>query len=168
MIMCLYVCVWLGITCGLLPLGSICCLCRLSFTWGQRIHWALHWKLLIPFVDESLHCLMFSTGWPCSSGFCIWSFHPLWLDLNSALESRHPKTFVNTTITVFSFVNCLHTFFKLCLFFSRLYTQIQEFANTKCKSLTYLAKWSTALNDPKHISKANICKHLPVRFVCAT
>ncbi len=57
--------------------------------------------------------------------------------------------------------------------FSRLYTQIQQLHTQNAKCFTSLAKWSTAFKYHKHISKANICKHLchkinscSILFVC--
>lgn len=110
MIMCLYMCVWLGhsdtcITCGLLPLCSVCSqhssALRPSFTGGQLIHRALDWNLLNPSVDQSLHCLIISTGWPCSSPHLATDLSTHF-DCRSKicpLVSRHAKTFVNTRIS---------------------------------------------------------------------
>ncbi len=59
----------------------------------------------------------------------------------------------------YSFFNSLHTFSKLCLFCSKLYTQIQELHTQNAKCLTYLAKWITAFKISQTHLK-NICKHL--------
>lgn len=97
MIRCLYMCFLIGHY--LWSAATLFCLLQ-AFVCPKA---SFHGNLLLPFVDELLHCSMFSTGWPCSSVHRLrehnLSESDLSVDLNSCpLESRHPKTFVNTAI----------------------------------------------------------------------
>ncbi len=72
-------------------------------------------------------------------------------------QTIHNKfSYERNDLTVF--FNCLHTFSKLCLLFSKLYTQIQELHTQNASQLLQ----NEALHSKyhKHISKASICKHL--------
>ncbi len=61
---------------------------------------------------------------------------------------------------VLFFSNCLHPFSKLCIFFSQLYTQIQELHTQHAKCLTSLAKWSTAFRISQMHLKIKPLQHL--------
>ncbi len=61
------------------------------------------------------------------------------------------------------FFNCLHTFSKLCLFFPKLYTQIQEL-HTKCKMSHITCKMKHCIQNITNTSQKQTfvlrCKHL--------
>ncbi len=68
-------------------------------------------------------------------------YHMIWCSRRKLLLSV-----LKTVVLLTVFFSCLHTFSKLCLFFSKRYTQIQELHTQNAKCFTSLAKWSTAFN----------------------
>jgi len=129
-------------------------------------------------VDQLNFPLKFTLLWKYAL-MLIWTWNMILWILNISqcrLKFRGHALFVSVwlqwpsdNLILQFFFNCLHTFLKLCLFFSKHYTQTlhtnPRTAHKKC--LTSLAKWSTAFKlSQTHLKGKHLCHNINSSHIC--